>query len=226
MLQSDSLPKPTQIIGLSFNVFRAALIASSVLFFVAYTLLSGCTNLHEGRLLPTQNNIASEGQTQQAINSDTETILPAKQIKLAITSEFGDNQTYVEGDELYYFVSADRECYLLLIYQDAQDNLIQVLPSEQDTANYLPAADFIRVPKAGSNYEFIVEAPFGSESIYAFASSKPFDSLAGSILSNGFYLLEGKSIADIRSQLRMFSHNSGTFFGEARTQLNTVPRFK
>lgn len=225
-MQSDSLPKSTQIIGLSFNVFRAALIASSVFFIMAYALLSGCANLHEGGLDTTQNSIRSEDENQQAINSDNETILPAKQIKLAITSEFGDNQTYVEGDELYYYVSADRECYLLLIYQDAQDNLIQVLPSGQDTENYLPAADFIRLPKAGSNYEFIVEAPFGSESVYAFASSKPFDSLARSILSNGFYLLEGASIADIRSQLRTFSHNSGAFYGEARTKLNTVPQLK
>lgn len=226
MLQSDTLPKPTQINLPSFNVFRAALIASSVLFFVAYVLLSGCANLQEGILLPTQNNIVSEGKNQQVINSDNEEILPAKQIRLAITSEFGDNQTYVEGDELYYYVSSDRESYLLLIYQDAQDNLIQVLPSGQDTDNYLPAADFIRVPKAESNYEFIVEAPFGSESVYAFASSKPFVALAGSMLLNGFYLLEDASIEDISSQLRALSHSSGAFYGEAQTHLNTVPQFE
>jgi hypothetical protein len=145
-------------------------------------------------------------------------------INLAITSHLGDNQTYIESDTIYYFVSTDQGCYLLLIYQDAEGNLVQIIPNRYLGKSYVQAGDFIMVPKTGAPFSFKVSAPFGEESIYAFASSKPFPELQGEPLSNGFRLLENRSISELKNKLRDLNKPTHVFYGEAQTSITTIPR--
>jgi hypothetical protein len=188
------------------------------------TFLQGCA-------ISNVTSIEEEALTSQHDDTIGAASLSAKQdawhknvINLAITSHLGDNQTYIEGDTIYYFISTDQGCYLLLIYQDAEGNLVQIIPNRYLGKSYVQAGDFIMVPKTGEPFSFSVSAPFGEESIYAFASSKPFPELQGKPLPNGFRLLENNSISELKNELRDLNKPRHVFYGEAQTSITTIPR--
>jgi len=145
------------------------------------------------------------------------------EIHLEITTYLGDRQTFVAGDRLSFLVSLDHDAYLLVLYQTAQQQLIQLLPHKYSHAQTYKAGYYIPVPDEQARYQFVIAPPFGKEKIMAFASTRPFTPLDGTPLSNGLRQLSG-SLAEITQKLRKESEEEKSSFGEAELELTTRAR--
>lgn len=142
-------------------------------------------------------------------------------INIDITSHLGDKQTYIEGDIISFYISLDRDAFVLIIYQDAAGSLTQIIPNKLNNNNFFKAGDFFSVPTAASPFKFVVSKPFGTESLWAFASDKSFPILKGTKLKNGLILLKDK-LNNIKQALRTFGKKPGEYFGQASTTITTL----
>lgn len=141
----------------------------------------------------------------------------AKLIQLEVTTHLGDNQTFREGDSLSFYVTLDTDAYLLLIYETASDQLIQIIPNANKKSNFYKSGFFISIPEKGDKFQFKIEAPFGQETLWAFASDTPFYEIKGKTLSNGLRLLE----TDMLTIKENLTKQSKSAFGEAKLQFKT-----
>ena len=144
-------------------------------------------------------------------------------ITLELTSKLGDGQTYMEGDTISYFVSMDRDAYLLLVYEDAEHNLIQILPNRHSGKGYYRAGRFIEMPGDKDPFEFVIQGPFGLESVWAFAASRPFPALSGAQLENGLILLN-ENLNTVLTKIRSHGKNANIAYGEKRATITTVAK--
>jgi len=144
-------------------------------------------------------------------------------VKLDLTSNFGDGQTYTEGETISYFVGTDKDAFVLLIYEDAVHNLVQILPNRYSGSGYFKRGNVLEVPGRDDGYELVIQPPFGLERVWGFASTKPFPRLAGNELDNGLVILS-ESLETILDQLREHGNRPGVAYGEAQTLLTTVSK--
>ena len=142
-------------------------------------------------------------------------------IILDVTSHLGDGQTYQQDDVISYFVNTDKDAYLLLIYEDAAHNLIQILPNRFSGKRKYQAGNYIEVPGTRDKFEFVIKEPFGLERLWAFAATRDFPALAGRELENGLILLSER-LENILHRLRTFGSNPNIDYGEAQTMITTV----
>lgn len=142
-----------------------------------------------------------------------------KQINVEITSHLGDKQSFVKGDILKFLINLDRDSYLTVIYQTADDKLIQLLPNKKHYNTLYKANLFIAVPNDTAAYRFVIQAPYGKETVWVFASDKQPSSLklTSKNLSNGLRLLT-VSLETIKAKIKAHSEN---YFGQARFILQT-----
>jgi hypothetical protein len=141
-------------------------------------------------------------------------------INIEITTHLGDKQTFEAGDQISFLVTLDRDAYLLMIYEDAEHNLVQVIPNSHHNDNYYKNGLFIAVPNRDDPFRFVVKPPFGQETLWVFASSKPLPSLPGTSLANGLKELS-QPLATIKTRLR--TSTSAASYGEAKTTIITKP---
>ena len=139
---------------------------------------------------------------------------------VSITTHLGDRQTFQKGDPLSFLLSLNRDAYLLLIYENAAGKLLQVLPNPFEGQRLYRAGLFMPFPDRTASFRFKIDAPFGKETLWAFASDLPFPRLEGKPLKNGFKLLTSE-LSVIRTQIR--SAQVGAF-GEAALSIFSKPR--
>lgn len=142
-------------------------------------------------------------------------------IQIEITTHLGDKQTFKEKDRLSFLVSLDHDAYLLMIYEDAAQNLIQVIPNRYRDDNQYRAGLFISVPNRDEPFRFTVSPPFGRETLWVFAASKPFPQLQGVAFDNGLKKLTAQRAA-LFSKIRRIQ--SRALYGEASTTIFTQAR--
>ncbi|MDH3326470.1 MAG: DUF4384 domain-containing protein [Gammaproteobacteria bacterium] len=145
-------------------------------------------------------------------------------IDISITSKYGDKQTYIEGDIISYFVSLSRDAFMLMIYEDAKGDLIQIIPNINSGSNFHKAQEYFEVPPTESNYQFSVTAPFGEETIYVYSSEDPFPQLTGEFKSNGLFYLDRGYTKEIIKRYSKYVKINKLAFGEAKTTIKTMPR--
>jgi hypothetical protein len=141
-------------------------------------------------------------------------------INIEVTTHLGDKQTFREGDRLSFLVTLDQDAYLLMIYEDAAHNLIQVIPNEHRDNNYFESGLFIAVPGGKDPFRFVVKRPFGQETLWVFASDKPFPTLQGKSLANGLKQLS-QNLSAVKATLQR--HASQSLYAEAKTTIYTEP---
>lgn len=147
----------------------------------------------------------------------------SKSISVDITTHLGDNQTFVDGDVVSFFIGLDQDAYVLIIYRDAQNHLIQLIPNDKQNTNFYQAGDFIAIPDKKTGFQFKISAPYGKETLWAFASNAPLPALKGSPLNNGLRLLSEEFHA-IRSKLANHARTAQNAYGEAETHIYTKSR--
>ena len=180
--------------------------------FVPGVLLSSCIPILLLILMLLQFGPACAGN-QDHINS-TQTI------RVDITTHLGDVRNFVEGDKLSFLLSLDRDSHLLVLYQNAKQQIIQLLPNRNRPEYSLKAGMFISIPEPDAPFVFNIEPPFGQEILWAFASAEGFPELAGKYRGDGTKKLSG-NMKMIRTKLKA---SARTAFGEVSYKLYTRAR--
>jgi len=93
-------------------------------------------------------------------------------IPLELTTHLGDQQQFVEGDEIQFLLSLGSDAYIYMYYIDARNNLTQILPNPNQTSNYYTAGYFLTIPEYNNGYRFTISEPYGEEAIWVFASDR------------------------------------------------------
>lgn len=142
-----------------------------------------------------------------------------KTVNLDITTHLGDQQIYHAGDKLSFMLSLDDDAYIYLFYQDSENNLLQLLPNEQQKNNLFKAGLYIPLPDPAAPFSFTVEAPFGTDQLWAFAVDHQLGGFDGKNLENGLKLMS-QNIDQLRSGIRA---QALKIFDQSSKQIITQP---
>lgn len=143
-----------------------------------------------------------------------------KTIAVEITTHLGDQQTFVEGDVISFLLSLDRDAYVYLVYQDASANIFEIFPNRQSRSHFYQKGFFMPIPPSQTGFQFKIQAPFGREKVYVFASDNAEVKLDGRLLDNGLRLIDDLASnleINIRSQsVAGFGSSSMTIVSRSR----------
>lgn len=142
-------------------------------------------------------------------------------IRLELTTQRGDGATFAEGEKITYYVSSDRDSYMLLLYKDAENRLIQMYPNARSGKGFHKAGEYMAIPDKADSFDFTITAPFGAEQVWVFASGTPFPPLKGNGLSNGLMVLK-EDLNHVIAQLRAHGQRPEVSYGEANVVVTTV----
>lgn len=118
---------------------------------------------------------------------------------------------YNEDDTLRISVTANKNCYLRLIYSDATGHDVIIFPNYQHRDDQVTGGVQYSVPT-----KFQVTPPFGSETLHAFVSSEKFSAFEGTNRGDGLFILS-EPLRDVVKKLR-----AGSIFGEYAEQMLTI----
>ncbi len=144
---------------------------------------------------------------------------PLQPAGLEVTTYLGDNQTFTQGDIISFLLTLDRDAYITAIYVDASGQSYQVVPNAEQADNFYQADLFIPLPANDAGFQFRVDAPYGKETLYVFASDRQ-TALPGKPRQNGL-LKPDWPLARIRNAIRQ---QSSQYFDEASVSLRTQTR--
>lgn len=171
--------------------------------------------LHRIQARQEQQQLLRKGSFEQRPSQD--------EVALRVTVGPVQREVFREGGHLFLNVSAERDCYLLLIYQDAAGSLLQVQPSKHMGVRFLRAGQVFSLPGRDDGFTLTIAAPFGREYLWAFAASRPFPSLPGQVRADGTVLLHGKG-TQVFEKVRAHGAHPGMGYGEARAVVLTSPQ--
>lgn len=141
-------------------------------------------------------------------------------IELEITTHLGDQQTFIEGDVISFLLSLDRDAYVYLIYQDASANIFEIFPNQKSGNHFYQKGLFMPVPPPQKDVQFKVQAPFGEEELFVFATDNAEVKLNARLLVNGLSLVES-TIDEIETSIR---RQSVSQFGSASLTIKSQSR--
>lgn len=155
----------------------------------------------------------------QGVRADQSTKV-LQSVNLEITSHLGDQQSFVEQDVISFFISLDQAAFVYAFYQDATGRVYQLIPGRAQPEHYFQPGFYIPFPAQNSSFQFVVQAPFGEEQIWIFASDQGRLVFAGKQSAHGIkQLTEGRSaLAD------SIKAASSRVFGEASLTFHTRRR--
>jgi hypothetical protein len=93
-------------------------------------------------------------------------------IPLELTTHLGDQQLFVEGDEIQFLLSIGQDAYVYMFYIDASDRITQILPNPNQRSHFYSAGYFLTIPEYENLYRFTISEPFGEETIWIMASDQ------------------------------------------------------
>lgn len=138
--------------------------------------------------------------TACSVSSESQLASDLQSIPLELTTHLGDQQQFVEGDEIQFLLSLGRDAYIYMYYIDASNKVTQILPNMEQGNNHYLSGYFLTIPEYENHYRFTVNEPFGEEAVWVIASDRSID-IDG----------RGMSIEDIRKKIRQ---GSGQAYGE------------
>lgn len=121
----------------------------------------------------------------------TEKMRKANGLVLKVWTDRGDSGAYLEGDQLFVFVQANRDCHLRLVYEQVDGTKVQIFPNAFYKDNRIKGGMVWAVPGVHDNFEFLVAPPFGQEKITAYAALNAFKPIEGTVLDNGLTVIDG-----------------------------------
>ncbi len=95
-------------------------------------------------------------------------------IPLELTTNFGEQQQFVEGEEIQFLLSLGSDAYVYMYHINANNELTQLLPSKHQPSNYYISGYFLTIPEYenGYGYRFTIKKPFGESFIWVVASDQ------------------------------------------------------
>lgn len=191
------------------KLIRAA--SGWVLFFIAYAAKGGRSVFVSGNglifalLLFSISHNLTAGERQK--------------IHIDLTTHLGDVTDFKEGDRVSFLVSLDHDAYVVLIYRNAADELIQLFPNKHMQQNFYKAGLFLSVPAGREAFVFDIQPPFGHETLWAFAADTPLPELKGKYLKDGLK----KLTSGIETLRKTLLRHAKSAYGEDRLDLHTRP---
>lgn len=171
----------TELLYTSFRMYK------NFTCYLLILLLSGCNASNNAIILTNNTSLAS--------------------IPLELTTHLGDQQQFVEGDEIQFLLSLGQDAYIYMFYIDAAKNINQILPNDSQPDHYYSAGYFLTIPEYDNLYRFTINKPFGEETIWIFASDR---SIALDDTTN--------TIDEIKEKIKQ---SSAQAFGEYQLRIET-----
>jgi hypothetical protein len=87
-----------------------------------------------------------------------------------------DTRTYLDGDELKISIVADEDCFFKVYHIDLNGDMQLIHPNDRNTDNRLRAYVTRTIPESGA-ITYVLQAPFGQDTIKVVASRQQFENL-------------------------------------------------
>ena len=133
-------------------------------------------------------------------------------IPLELTTQMGDQQQFVEGDELQFLLSLGEDAFIYMYFIDASGKITRLLPSPEQSGHFYKAGYFLTIPEYKDLYRFRVKPPFGEESIWVFASDES--------------MVTTPPQGDIDQIRRDIKRSSSKAFGEYELRISTLKQLR
>jgi len=89
-----------------------------------------------------------------------------------------EKNTYKKGELVRIYLKGNKPFYGKVVYRDASNNLIQLLPNPHRKDHYFNGGAMYEIPSGNDRFELEVTPPFGSEQITVYASTAPTGDLS------------------------------------------------
>jgi len=89
-----------------------------------------------------------------------------------------NKHSYGRGEAIKIYIKGNKPFFGRLVYQDAVNNLIQLIPNPHRKGYYFEGGTISEIPSGRDQFELEVSPPFGSEKITLYASTSPMNELA------------------------------------------------
>lgn len=123
---------------------------------------------------------------------------------------------FLEGDTLRVSIQTNKDCYLRLIYSDADGNDVIIFPNYQDRNDKVIGGRLYLVPT-----QFGFHPPFGTETLRAFVSTEKFPDFKVKDRGDGLQVID-EPMTSVKEKLRRI----GVFgeYAERSVELRTGPK--
>jgi hypothetical protein len=128
-----------------------------------------------------------------------------------LTTDLGDQQSYIEGDQIQFLLSLGSDAYVYMYHVDTRGAITMLIPDARQQGHFYNAGYFMTLPEYDNGYRFNVSAPFGEHNVWVFASD-------ADISDAEVRPRQGHTIEELGDLIRQASAS----YGEAQLLLNTV----
>ncbi len=116
---------------------------------------------------------------------------PSPPFKVTVRMKDKDRRDFKVGEKARFFVSSDKDCYLIMLNLDTQGSMRILFPNQYFRNNFIKAGQVIKIPdeKMGQKFELEFGEPVGEEVVKVIASTKPLrlEDLGLSNLDLGYF---------------------------------------
>jgi hypothetical protein len=148
--------------------------------------------------------------------------LGPKGLHIRVWTDRGDGGVYRGGERMYVYLKATKDCYVRLVYHQADATNIQVFPNTWAENRKIRAGKAYRIPEETDRFEFSICEPFGGEVLKAFASTQPFPEMGGRELDSGLRIFS-ETTRDLTRRMRGIAvQEKSAETAEAMCQITTV----
>ncbi len=119
------------------------------------------------------------------------------------SEEFGikvytDKKDYQIGENLFFTVTAKKNCYLTILDVGANGDITVIFPNAYRRSNFIKAGEKIKIPTPDYNFNFNILGPPGLERIRVLATKSPEFPIKLN-LQNGFHSISKSEITGLKS---------------------------
>ena len=139
-----------------------------------------------------------------------------------------DKKQYQIGEKIKIYLKGNKPFFARIIYQDAADHLIQLIPNPYRSENYFNGGVIYEIPSGRDRFELEVSPPLGLEGITLYASTTQLGEL-DLIPSQGIYMVQtgamevGTKTRGVKITGKKGNRPGGPVeFGEVKIEVNTV----
>jgi len=141
---------------------------------------------------------------------------------------WADKKRYQIGEKIKIYLKGNKPFYARIVYQDAEDHLIQLMPNPYRGENYFNGGVIYEIPSGRDRFKLEVSPPLGLESITLYASTTQLGEL-DLIPSQGIYMVQtGAMEVGMKTRGVKITEKKGNLpggpveFGEVKIEVNTV----
>jgi hypothetical protein len=133
--------------------------------------------------------LSGKGQLPDAWRMSPD-LISAKGLELKVWTDRGPSGAYLQGEQVFVFLQANRDCFVRLIYEQVDGTRVQIFPNAFYNDYRIRGQKVWSVPGVNDNFEFEVSPPFGLERITAYASTEPFPAPEGTVTDAGMLVID------------------------------------